>query len=366
MVGPVLDADGVAVTGGVVGDFKISKNGASPGALDGSATLTHRHTGFYSLALTANDVDTVGTGQVTIDDTTNTCPMLNLQIIEEVIFDALFAASANAFAGAAGSTTLGAGAITATVVADATIDAATFAAGAINATAIASDAITDAKVAADVTIASVTGAVGSVTGAVGSVTGAVGSVTGNVGGNVTGSVGSVASGGILRASFAADTGLQTIRSNTAQAGAAGTITLDASASAVSQFYRYKEIYLTGGTGAGQVRQITSYNESTKVATVDANWATTPDNTTTFAILPHGTGTALATVTNIWTTAQTEAYRATNTNPTPIEILYEVLAFLTQHSKAGLVVTSKKIDGTTTAKTYTLDSVLRPIAITETT
>ena len=56
--------------------------------------------------------------------------------------------------------------------------------GAITAASIAADAITDAKVAADVTIASVTGAVGSVTGA-------VGSVTGNVGGNVVGSVGSV-------------------------------------------------------------------------------------------------------------------------------------------------------------------------------
>lgn len=44
----------------------------------------------------------------------------------------------------------------------------------------------------------------SVSGAVGSVTGAVGSVTGNVGGNVTGSVGSVATGGITAASIAAD------------------------------------------------------------------------------------------------------------------------------------------------------------------
>lgn len=51
-------------------------------------------------------------------------------------------------------------------------------------------------------VGSVTGAVGSVTGAVGSVTGAVGSVTGNVGGNVTGSVGSVAAGGITAASIA--------------------------------------------------------------------------------------------------------------------------------------------------------------------
>ena len=97
------------------------------------------------------------------------------------------------------------------------------AANVLTATAINADAITDAKVAADVTIASVTGAVGSVTGAVGSVTGAVGSVTGsvgsvtgNVGGNVTGSVGSVvgavgsvtgavgsvAAGGITAASIA--------------------------------------------------------------------------------------------------------------------------------------------------------------------
>lgn len=52
-------------------------------------------------------------------------------------------------------------------------------------------------------VASVSGAVGSVTGAVASVTGAVGSVTGNVGGNVTGSIGSVASGGISSSSFSA-------------------------------------------------------------------------------------------------------------------------------------------------------------------
>ncbi len=78
------------------------------------------------------------------------------------------------------------------------VKVASIAANAITATAIAADAITDAKVASDVTIASVTGAVGSVTGAVGSVTGAVGSVTGavgsvtgNVGGNVVGTVASV-------------------------------------------------------------------------------------------------------------------------------------------------------------------------------
>lgn len=70
------------------------------------------------------------------------------------------------------------------------VEVGSFQTGAITAAAIAADAITDAKVAADVTIASVTGAVGS--------------VTGNVGGNVTGSVGSVATGGITAASIATD------------------------------------------------------------------------------------------------------------------------------------------------------------------
>jgi hypothetical protein len=97
MVGPVLDASGVAVTDGVVGDFKVSKNGGAPGALNGSATLTHRHTGFYSLALTASDLDTVGGAQITIDDSTNCCPMANITVVEEAVYDALFAASAGGY-----------------------------------------------------------------------------------------------------------------------------------------------------------------------------------------------------------------------------------------------------------------------------
>ncbi len=168
-----------------------------------------------------------------------------------------------------------------------------FGAGCISANALAADTITDAKVASDVTIASVTGAVGSVTGnvggnvagSVGSVSGSVGSVTGNVGGNVTGSVGGVATGGITRASFAADTGLQTVRSSTAQAGASTTITLDASASSTNDFYNNCRVFITGGTGAGQSRRILDYVGSTQVATVRA-WTANPDNTSTFAVIPE--------------------------------------------------------------------------------
>lgn len=96
---------------------------------------------------------------------------------------------------------------------------------------------------------------------------------------------SVVSGGITRASYSADSGDQTIRSNTLTAGAAGTATLDAGASAVTDFYVNCLLYLTGGTGVGQARFITAYNGSTKVATTSVNWKTTPDNTSTFAIIP---------------------------------------------------------------------------------
>ncbi len=90
---------------------------------------------------------------------------------------------------------------------------------------------------------------------------------------------------IKRASFAADTGLQSIRSSTAQAGGASTITLDSSASSVDSFYNTASVLLTGGTGAGQFNVIASYVGSTKVATVQTAWATAPDSTTTFALFP---------------------------------------------------------------------------------
>lgn len=95
----------------------------------------------------------------------------------------------------------------------------------------------------------------------------------------------IADGAINRASLAADTGLQTVRSNTAQAGASATITLDASASATDDIYNDNVVYITGGTGAGQIRRITDYVGATKVATVKPNWTTAPDNTSTFAVLP---------------------------------------------------------------------------------
>lgn len=115
----------------------------------------------------------------------------------------------------------------------------------------------------------------------------------------------ISSGGITRASLAADTGLQSIRSNTAQSGGGTSITLDASASAVNDFYKNALIILTGGTGVGQGRFCTAYNGTTKTATV-TTWATNPDNTSTFAIMAFDAivgataPTAAQVATAVWT------------------------------------------------------------------
>jgi hypothetical protein len=80
---------------------------------------------------------------------------------------------------------------------------------------------------------------------------------------------------------------QIIRDGTAQAGAAGTITLDGSASATDSFYNGSVISIYSGTGANQSpRTISAYVGSTKVATVKPNWTTNPDVTSKFLILPQ--------------------------------------------------------------------------------
>ena len=73
------------------------------------------------------------------------------------------------------------------------------------------------------------------------------------------------------------------RTGTAQGGTANTITLDAGASAVDDFFRGMIIRLTAGTGILQIRKIVSYTGATKVATVDFSFSVTPDATSQFRI-----------------------------------------------------------------------------------
>lgn len=191
------------------------------------------------------------------------------------------------------------------------------AANVLTATAIAADAITDAKVASDVTIASVTGSVGSVTGAVGSVTGAVGSVTGNVGGNVVGSVGSVTG----------NVGGNVVGSVGSVTGAVGSV--------------------TGSVGSVASGGITAASIATNA--IDA------DSLATDAVTEI--------VSAVLTTALTESYNTDGAAPTLTQAVLLALQILSESSVSGTTLTVRRLDGSTTAATFTLNNASTPTSIT---
>src|SRR5262249_10580941 len=49
-------------------------------------------------------------------------------------------------------------------------------------------------------------------------------------------------------------------------------------------YKGMRIGIYSGTGVGQIKRITLYDPSTRIATVDSNWDITPDGTSIYAII----------------------------------------------------------------------------------
>jgi hypothetical protein len=69
----------------------------------------------------------------------------------------------------------------------------------------------------------------------------------------------------------------------AQAGGASTITLDGGESSDDDIFKFMLIVITDGTGDNQIRIITAYDGTTKIATVDRPWVTPPDATSLYVI-----------------------------------------------------------------------------------
>src|ERR1700723_3433782 len=71
---------------------------------------------------------------------------------------------------------------------------------------------------------------------------------------------------------------------TAQGGTPTDITLAASSSKVSGYYNEYYVRIAGGTGTlNEVKQVTGYDGTTFIATVDSAWTTPPDSTTQYVI-----------------------------------------------------------------------------------
>ena len=171
---------------------------------------------------------------------------------------------------------------------------------------------------------------------------------------------------------------------TAQAGAAGSITLATTASATNNTYIGSVVYISSGTGSGQIRLITAYNGTTKVATVSDNWTTTPDNTSIYKVLPVGriivdsvkadaiNASALAAdavteiAAGVLTVAMTESYAADGAAPTLAQAVFAIQQFLQERAVSSTTLTVKKLDGSATAMTFTLDDASEPTSITRAT
>ena len=217
-----------------------------------------------------------------------------------------------------------------------------------------------ANVGSPTTTVNLSGTTISTSQAVASVSGAVGSVTGNVGGNVTGSVGSVAAGGITASSIATDAigslelaadavaeiadavwdearaghvtagtfgeyvnsnvthyddvagisysgvpqvFLRSPHQNTSPGGnTSTTFVLDSSASSDNDFYNGSYVMIIDGGGYGQVRLITDYVGATRTCTVDT-WVTTP-GARDYIIIPGYQTTTPATIADaVWDEAR---------------------------------------------------------------
>ncbi len=71
------------------------------------------------------------------------------------------------------------------------------------------------------------------------------------------------------------------------AGGSTYIYLNSFASSLDNSYVDSSVYISAGTGAGQIRLITDYDGMTKAANVNTAWSVTPDSSSVYKIIPAG-------------------------------------------------------------------------------
>jgi len=62
---------------------------------------------------------------------------------------------------------------------------------------------------------------------------------------------------------------------------------------------------------------------------------------------------------MWTTAATESYASDGAAATPAQLLYMILCAVSEFSISSTTITGKKVDGSTTAMTWTLNDATSP-------
>lgn len=422
---PILDADGDLVTGAAALDSEVSKDGGTFADCTNEATEIATSSGMYYLDLTSAEMnaDTVAVIVKTSTTGAKTTPIVMYPEeagdirVNATQWNSLTTVALPLVPTTAGRT------LDVSAGGEAGLDWAN-----IGSPTTAQN-LSATNIDVDQVVASVTGAVGSVTGAVGSVTGAVGSVTGNVGGNVVGSVGSVnalAANVITAAATAADftteiqAGLATAANLATVAGYIDTEIADIQARLPAALVGGRIDASVGAMAANVLTAAATAADfgaevadavwdeataghttagSTGKALIDASAAGNPWSSLTASNTDAGSfGLALGTTlqateaaikaktdnlpaapaavgdipsaasiaTAVTTTAMTESYRADGATGTLAQMQYEIIAHLGESAIVATTKTIKKVDGTTTAATFTLDDASLPTSITRST
>lgn len=278
-------------------DIKVWKTGATTLASKNSGGATHIANGEYYAVFDATDTDTIGPMKITIHVSGALYVQVWATVLDEAVYDALFGTTALA------------------------------------------------------TATNITAATGIVLSGV--------THTGAVIPTVTTLTGHTAQTGDVYALANGANGFANIKSDTAAILVDTGTTLDTNISAIKTKTDYLPSATAGAAGGVFIAGTNAATTITTALTTTFTGSLTGNVNGNVGGNVTGSVGSLASVANIYTTAMTESYSSLAGTKTLAQALYEIAQWTQNRSVASTTETIKKVDGSTTAYTLTLDSATTP-------
>ncbi len=418
-VGPILDPDGLEYTGAVIGDLSIRKHDGSVAAMAAAATLTHSANGEYTLVTTTGNTDTIGRLQIHCNKSGYQMPKYEGMVLHANVYDVKYGSTGypanqpvdlntiktQTVTCAAGVTVLASVGTAATSTAQtgdtyAIVNSGTHGNAALKTLIDAVDNFVDTEIT-DIQsrLPAALGANGNLKADVRDWIGtavATPTVAGVPEVDVThfggvadfiSNLNSFLEEGTLNGS-PLGVNVQAVNGNTAAASPLEDFTLNGYNSTTHKVAGV--VLVDGVTGMATSTELAKVPKSDGTATWNATALASLQQEATDALTAYAPATAASlatlatavdvidnlldtefpaltsTVGSLFTTARTESYRADGATGTIDQLLYEIAGHLAESSIVSTTKTVKKIDGSTTAMTFTLDSAVTPTAITRAT
>lgn len=302
-IGPILDSSGAAVTGAVIADLNITKNG-STAAMSGN-TFTHSHNGHYLLTLTTTDTDTLGRLSISANNSAHAMPVFRYTVLVAAMFDAIVTNGNVSILDAAGVRS-------AVGLATANLDTQLSTIDDFLDTEIAAiKAKTDNLPNDPADASDISSAFGTVNSTLATIAGYIDTEVAAIKAKTDNLPADPADASDIAASFAA---------------------LNTKVDTIDDFL------------------------DTEIAAIKAKTDNLPTD-------PADQSAVEAAILAAWTTAITESYSTDGSPPTPAQALMMILQALTEKAISGTTMTVKKLDGSTTAFTLTLNDATTPTSVT---